>query len=288
MAQQETRDPVFLPIGLTGSGQRHAVMLRGTRMTIYGVAGSGKTSLINVLVALLAACPDALIWMIDMRGGRIARPWVVPWLQGRAFRPVIDWVATTREEAKVMLESALLAARTCAVHPGPGDTASPAVIVVCDDATACFGRGRRDDGITGYGLSRLGAEFAGLGGSLITATQPGGIGMQLRAQSGLRVGLRVTSVIDAVRIFPDHAQAARLLTKLRDRGDCLVMHGPEISEVVHLYRIGSEEQITSRAEWSGAFRPEPGQQLQDMMGEVYASRWERNGDLLDAWRESAG
>ena len=35
-------------------------------MTIYGVTRSGKSNLLNVLISLLAACPDALIWMIDM------------------------------------------------------------------------------------------------------------------------------------------------------------------------------------------------------------------------------
>jgi hypothetical protein len=259
-----------------------------------------NSNLVNVFLSLLASCPDALIWMIDMKGGKTSRPWVTPWLQDFTPAPVIDWVATTREEAKVMLESALTVVRTRAAYPGfekiNPDEDTPALILVCDDVSACFGHGKRDNNISNYGLSQLGSEFTELAGGeagvLIGSGQRANVelwgGTGMKAQSELRFGLRATSMADAGQIFPEHPQAAKMLTRLRDKGDCLVMHGPDVSEVVHLYRVGSEERITSRALWAGELRPKLEQRAATALGEAYSKRWKRNEDLLAAWRESAG
>lgn len=288
-----------LPIGLQDNGRPYEITLREVHMTIYGVTRSGKSNLLNVLISLLAACPDALIWMIDMKGGRTSRPWIVPYLQQYTPRPVIDWVATTREETKTMLETALLAVQTRAAYPGfekiNPDENIPAIIMLCDDVSGCFGHGKRADGINNYGLSQLGSEFTELAGSeagvLIGAGQRANVelwgGTGMKAQSELRVGLRCTSMGDAGQIF-DNAHAAKMLTRLRDKGDAIIKHGPDYSEVVHLYRVGSEERITDRALWAGELRPEPEQRLKDAMGDAYADRWDRCGELLEAWRASAG
>jgi hypothetical protein len=288
-----------LAIGVKDNGRPYSITLREVHMTIYGVTRSGKSNLINVLLSLLASCPDALIWMIDMKGGRTSRPWIVPWLQDYTPKPVIDWVAVGRDEVKLMLETALLAVQTRAAYPGfekiHPDENVPALILICDDVSGCFGHGKRADGVSNYGLSQLGSEFTELAGSeagvLIGAGQRANVelwgGTGMKAQSELRVGLRCTSMTDAGQIF-DNAHAAKMLTRLRDKGDALIKHGPDISEVVHLYRVGSEERITNRALWAGELRPEPEQRLQDAMGEAYADRWKRCDDLLEAWRQSAG
>jgi hypothetical protein len=288
-----------LAVGVYDNGRPYRVTLREIHVTIFGTTRSGKSNLMNVFLTLLAACPDALIWMIDMKGGKTSRPWVTPWLKDFTPHPVIDWVATTREEAKTMLESALTVVRTRAAYPGfekiIPDEDVPALLLLCDDVSACFGHGKRDNGISNYGLSQLGAEFTELAGGeagvLIGAGQRANVelwgGTGMKAQSELRFGLRATSIGDAGQIF-ENAQAAKMLTRLRDKGDCLVMHGPDISEVVHLYRVGSEERITSRAEWAGEIRPELEQRAAAALGEAYEKRWERCEDLLQAWRESAG
>ena len=288
-----------LAVGVHDNGRPYHVTLREIHVTIFGTTRSGKSNLVNVFLTLLAACPDALIWMIDMKGGKTSRPWVVPWLQDYTPKPVIDWVATSREEAKLMLETALQLVRTRATYPGfekiNPDENTPAVILVCDDVSACFGHGKRDNGISNYGLSQLGSEFTELAGGeagvLIGAGQRANVelwgGTGMKAQSELRFGLRATSIADAGQIFENTA-AAKMLTRLRDKGDCLVMHGPDISEVVHLYRVGSEERITNRALWAGELRPELEQRAQEALGDAYADRWDRCGDLLAAWRESAG
>jgi hypothetical protein len=189
--------------------------------------------------------------------------------------------------------------RVRATYPGfekiVPDEHVPAVILMCDDVSGCFGHGKRDNGISNYGLSQLGSEFTELAGGeagvLVGAGQRANVelwgGTGMKAQSELRFGLRATSIADAGQIF-ENTHAAKMLTRLRDKGDCLVMHGPDISEVVHLYRVGTEERITNRALWAGELRPDLEERAQDALGDAYADRWDRNEDLLTAWRQSAG
>lgn len=287
-------------LGLLDSNREYAALLREIHVQIVGVTGSGKSNLLNVLLDRLAGMIDCLIWMIDMKGGITARPWIVPWLQGYTPRPVIDWVATTREETEIMLKTALGAVQTRSGYPlfekiNPSrDT--PAIALICDDVGACFGHGTRENGVSNYGLSQLGTQFTELarsaGGMLIGAGQRANVelwgGTGMKSQSELRFGMRATSAADGAQIFPDNAQAARLVSQLRDKGDCVVKFGPDITPVVRTYRVGDPGRIEKRALWAGDYRPEPEPQLKAAMGEAYAQRWERSASLLDLWRESAG
>jgi hypothetical protein len=309
------RAPIHLPVrhtlltvnrpfgvGVFDSGREYMLLLREIHVQIIGTTGAGKSNLVNVLLDRLAGMVDVLIWMIDMKGGRTARPWIVPYLQGFASNPVIDWVATTRQEAKIMLETALLAVQTRAGYPGfekiepTRDT--PAIVMFCDDVSRCFGHNVKEDGITNYGLSQLGAQFTeqarSEAGVLVGAGQRdnvelwGGTGM--KSQSALRFGLRCTEAADGAKIFPDSARAARMVSKLRDDGDCLIKNGPDISEVVHLYRVGDPDRIAKRALWAGDIRPQPEDRLKQAMGAAYAERWTRPAQaaLLEEWRQAAG
>jgi hypothetical protein len=307
------RAPVHLPVrhvplsvnrsfgvGVLDSGREYGTLLREKHIQIIGVTRVGKSNLINVFIDRIGGMIDALIWMIDMKGGRTSRPWIVPWLQGLTPRPVIDWMATTREETKIMLDTALLAVQTRAGYPGfekiipSRDT--PAIILICDDVGRCFGHGVREGGISNYGMSQLGAQFTELAGSeagvLIGAGQRANVelwgGTAMKSQSELRFGLRATSSADGAQVFPDNAQAARMVAGLRDKGDCLVKDGPDISPVVHLYRVGDADRITKRALWAGDYRPEPERRLIEAMGSAYSERWDRSASLLDEWRRTAG
>lgn len=65
-------------------------------LLVGGQKGAGKTNLTNVFIAGLAPCYDAIIWAIDVRK---AGQSFVHWGE------VIDWVATTPEEATFMLRA---------------------------------------------------------------------------------------------------------------------------------------------------------------------------------------
>jgi hypothetical protein len=78
------------------------VSFREPSVVIGGTAGAGKTTLLHRIILWLARCVDALIWVIDMNGGGLGAPWVTAWAQGRAGRPVVDWIADNEAEAAVM------------------------------------------------------------------------------------------------------------------------------------------------------------------------------------------
>ncbi|WP_243716985.1 FtsK/SpoIIIE domain-containing protein [Actinomadura sp. KC345] len=62
-----------------------------------GVAGSGKSGGINVLIGNLSACRDVVIWAIDLKRGMELQPWA----------SCIDRLATTPEQARAMLRDAV-------------------------------------------------------------------------------------------------------------------------------------------------------------------------------------
>ncbi|MEU5879464.1 FtsK/SpoIIIE domain-containing protein [Spirillospora sp. NPDC047279] len=95
-----------------------------------GVAGSGKSGGINVLMGNLAACSDVVIWAIDLKRGMELQPWA----------SCIDRLATTPEQARALLRDAVavlearaewLAARGRRVWEPSEEL--PALVIVIDE-----------------------------------------------------------------------------------------------------------------------------------------------------------
>ncbi|MFC0041634.1 FtsK/SpoIIIE domain-containing protein [Actinomadura rayongensis] len=97
---------------------------------IGGVAGSGKSGGINVLMGNLVACPDVVVWAVDLKRGMELQPWA----------SCIDRLATTPEQARTLLRDAVavLEARASALatqgrrvwEPSPD---MPALVIVIDE-----------------------------------------------------------------------------------------------------------------------------------------------------------
>jgi hypothetical protein len=73
-----------------------------------GIAGSGKSGVLNVIVAHLAACADVVLWVIDLKSGMELRPWA-SWLDrlattpGESARLLRDAVAIVEARARAYL-----------------------------------------------------------------------------------------------------------------------------------------------------------------------------------------
>jgi DNA translocase FtsK/SpoIIIE-like protein len=280
-----------MPLGLFEDGQVCAVTLREIATLIVGLRGSGKSNLLNVLLAQLARCADVLIFAIDLKGGRMAAPWIEPWLAGRTPKPVVDWLATDREEAERMLR-ALLRAVNARSRSGSGgekiipSPRQPAILLVCDEIAVILGIGVGGprtslEGVTNATLAGLATQLVMTGRSeaidLIMATQRGTATMtgsaDLKSQCGLRIGLGVASEADARLIIPDDVRIAADLARLRHPGTGIVQQG-KLGRVVpaKFYRI-EHDAISQIAERYGPIRPGPDKLLEDALGEDYASRW---------------
>jgi FtsK/SpoIIIE family len=280
-----------VPLGLFEDGQVCAVTLREVATLIVGLRGSGKSNVLHVLLAQLARCPDVLVFAIDLKGGRMAAPWIEPWLAGRTTKPVVDWLATDREEAERMLRALLRAvnARSRSGSGGEKITPSPdqpAILLVCDEIAVILGIGTGGprtslEGVTNTTLAGLATQLVMTGRSeaidLIMATQRGTATMtgsaDLKSQCALRIGLGVASEADARLIIPDDVRIAADLARLRHPGTGIVQQGKDGRVVpVKFYRI-EHEAISQIAERYGQIRPGPDKLLEEALGQDYATRW---------------
>ncbi len=97
----------LLPLGWKRDGLPVETTLRRVCMTVTAMTDGGKSNFLHTVTADLVRCPDVLVWHIDLAGAGLSLPWIADYRAGRADRPVVDWAATTVDEAILMVEMAL-------------------------------------------------------------------------------------------------------------------------------------------------------------------------------------
>lgn len=290
-----------LELGQHDNGRPFRLLLREIAVMIVGVIGAGKSNLLNVFIAKLAWCGDALIFVIDLKGGRMARPWIMPWAEdpGGVRRPVIDWLATTRQEADLMLDTLLAAGDERALAGAGGEKITPrrdrpAVLLLVDETAVATGHDRRDEDVSSrklaVKLARLTETYRSEAISPVVAAVRGDVetmGLSaVKAMALARIGLRVSQSDDGRSVFPDDPAAAKALAQITDDGAGLVLLKGRISAPVHFYRM--TPRLAYRiAQRTGPRRPGPDPHLEAALGEAYATRWERMAGLLETWRATA-
>ena len=105
-------------------------MILRRNVLIGGTTGAGKSGLVNVILAALAACGDVVIWGIDLKGGMELQPWA----------QCLTRLATTPEQAIALFADAITeldqrAASMAAAgrrvwEPSPD---MPALVIVVDE-----------------------------------------------------------------------------------------------------------------------------------------------------------
>ncbi|HEY0409804.1 MAG TPA: FtsK/SpoIIIE domain-containing protein, partial [Candidatus Dormibacteraeota bacterium] len=172
---------------------------------IGGVAGSGKSGVLNVILANLTACPDVVLWGIDLKGGMELQPWSA----------CLDRLATTPADAARLLADAvaILDARAAQLatdgarlwEPAPH---APALVVVIDEY-AELAEQTRDAAAHADSIARRGRAVAV---TLLAATQrPTQQAMgngAVRSQMDIRICLRVRERRDTDLILGQGAHAA--------------------------------------------------------------------------------
>ncbi|MGW3284060.1 hypothetical protein ACWDR3_05345 [Streptomyces sp. NPDC001002] len=106
-----------IPWGYRSNADEILAYLREQCALVVGPTGSGKTNMVHIILAGFARATDVLPWVIDLNAGSAGLPWVLPALTHqpapgeRPMRPGVDWLASTYEEALLMLDTALAVAR---------------------------------------------------------------------------------------------------------------------------------------------------------------------------------
>ena len=119
-----------VPLGLYEDARPVSVSLAHRHGLIGGIAGAGKSGVLNVVLASLVACRDVVLWGIDLKGGMELGPWA----------GCLDRLATTPADAAALLADAVavLDARAGDLgergirlwEPAPE---SPALVIVIDE-----------------------------------------------------------------------------------------------------------------------------------------------------------
>ncbi|MFJ6022935.1 hypothetical protein ACIQFP_26625 [Nocardiopsis alba] len=100
-------DPI--PVGMHRDGSYVKLPLKWQSMALVGATGSGKSAHLSLIIRQLLRCTDTLVMGIDFNGGKAFLPFLRPWLEGKATKPAIDWVATDAKEAHILLDFLLAA-----------------------------------------------------------------------------------------------------------------------------------------------------------------------------------
>ncbi len=181
-----------IEIGLSENGREVRVLLLRRNVLVGGIMGSGKSGILNVIIANLAGCRDVMLWGIDMKGGMELQPWAA----------CFDRLAFTPEQAIQLFRDAVMklnerAARMAAEgkrvwEPTPDD---PALIIVVDEWAELPAEARE----YADSVARRGRAVAE---NLIAATQRPtqeamGKGTAVRSQMDIRICLRVREPRDA-------------------------------------------------------------------------------------------
>lgn len=172
-------------LGLFEDGTPVRVLMLRRNMLIGGMVGSGKSGIVNVILAFLAACSDVVIWGVDLKGGMELQPWA----------SCLDRLATTPADATVLFRDATRildrrAARMTASgarvwEPTPDD---PALVIVVDE----YAEMPEDAHEHADSLARRGRAVAvNLLAATQRPTQDAMGGKAVRGQMDIRICLRV-------------------------------------------------------------------------------------------------
>ena len=145
------------PLGVRESGVWLDAVLRAS-FFILGRSRRGKSNELSVMLASATRCRNARVLLIDMKGGRAARPWL----------PAVDWLATTTVEARLVLGMAVaeIKARGAYAYTGeeqlhPTDEV-PTLFVVIDETYEVTSYTSRGDSVCADLLAVIASQGQGL------------------------------------------------------------------------------------------------------------------------------
>lgn len=297
-------------IGVQENGEVLRIFLRELHMFIVGTTGAGKSNLINVILAQLSYCNDTLIWVIDMKGGRTAKPWLQAWTEGKANAPAIDWVATTREEAWLMM-TAFQEAIEARMNSGIGGSkitpspSMPQIILICDEMAILFGALRGGRAEVGEGAATNQKFIKTAEGSVqmarseactsLWATQRGTNTMaasgDLKSLCKLRIALGAATEGDLRYVIPDAKLAQKQMALMATTpGIGMAVVGRDASQLSKFFWHDHIEGECSEGGNDGCpphcpvyrtslevgnIRPGLDRMTAEHLGDAYASRWQR-------------
>lgn len=235
-----------LPIGVLTDRTVREIPMRFESVTLVGNTDSGKSNQLNVLITALARCTDVLLVGIDTSGnGRVFRPWIRAYHEGRAARPVFAQVAPNDHRARLLCASLIdiVDGRTAdyaelmhrngwdKIEPSP---ALPQIVLVIDE----FGKLPNDVQDMVKTLTDTGRGAAVRVISCALEATGAYIPRPIVTQSRVRVAMRVVDEAQLAFLFDATWKRCRVdPASMPWRGSGLVAVGPETPTGFKGYRI---------------------------------------------------
>jgi hypothetical protein len=282
------------PLGLLADRTMAMAEVRQSAGLVAGRRGGGKTNILDIFTANLTRCPDAVVWHIDLNGGGMSVPWMLPYVAGLVKMPPIDWVARTPDEALHMTRVALAIAKDRKAAYGalkaqhntrllPVSAALPEIVLIVDEGAEVIGEDASAAVEVARNLrtlQRIGrAEAVNVIFSALRATGET-IPVPVRKQCALRIGTKVEEDAELDYLFnydrglrsADLMYAGCAYIKTED------MLAPAQFKAFHVL----PEQIAEIVLATTHLRPALDARAAKVGGRVYAERWQRTRPYLTA------
>lgn len=237
-----------------------------------GMKGSGKSMALNIIWATFALCTDVVQWGVDLKGGMELGPW----------RPLFDWVVTTREGAVEMMKAVERIINERAEHASrsrwkvwQASPEWPILVLSVDEAASLLGgsaSGKDVDRVAD--LARRGRA---VGVIIILATQYPTLealgSSQIRAQIDQRLCFRMADSEGEAYVIPDHVVRADKIDADRP-GTCYHLDNEKLDKMpMRTYFLSDEtiDQLVSLLEGETTTLDAVSQRVADEC-ETYANR----------------
>ncbi|MEU3527543.1 hypothetical protein AB0E62_27355 [Streptomyces sp. NPDC038707] len=277
------------PLGVLRDGAAEGPVNRQASMLVVGQRGSGKTNLLNVMIANQCRMVDSITWVIDLNGGGLALKWMRAWAAaGKPGRPPIDWVADTPEKALAMAAALVRIAKARKVgyqereiaandDKLPVDADVPEIRVFNDEGAEVFStRSRRNDTLRAIAdnliqtleIARAAAVNETTSG--LRATQDVLADPQILKQSTFKAGMKVADDAELNYFFGYNHNA-----NAEDApypGCALVRDGDNQVHPLKVYRM-RPSQILDIVKATADRHPELDELSRRAAGEAYEQRW---------------
>jgi hypothetical protein len=260
------------PVGFTEAGETIREKLAGNWF-IIGRTRSGKSNEASVFLAAITGCDDALVWLVDMKGGRAARPWL----------PAVDWCAVTIEEVALMFgvlkdEIKARAANADDSEEQLRPTREVPAIFLFIDETYEVTSVSAGDGRLAAQLATISSQGMGVAIYVVVVTQYGALEESVRTeQTRGNLPNRICFAVSRA----EHGQFALAdyqkldASKLKEQGSFYMQLGPEASSAPGRGVKLDHPQARLIAERHGAMPRLPLRLYASQHQETYDARWSR-------------
>lgn len=291
-----------LDFGLFEDGQpvtfTPASPIGGVSGQIIGGSGSGKSRVLNSMIGRAGECGDVLIGVVaTSKLVPAVYPWIKPWLEGKADRPAIDFVAGQDPE-QVMLMLAAIYQIVSAYNDGLSNESTtsvsperPAIVLFIEEAgqiprhgvTVTTHDGQKADFSALIDMITAVCRSANVGVWLVNQNALfdayGARGPQIQRNTPYRICLKTMAPSDGANTLPGLGGAWGDTSKLR-HNTMLVQPSIEEPRIMpaKAYNLGQPhgDPIEPIAIRNGAWRPELPEHIAEQLGDIWTGRWDAN------------